>query len=279
VARRIISVFVLTLLVGILGFSIVMMIKYYPDYKDEKEQKDTQKTMNQTTEKITPTAKPVQKPDFISPTPTPSPTPVPIKDYSEEFYISRISEDILERISGKSYPEDAEISIDDLRWVHVAHYGFDGKIHEGELIVNKAIAHDVKEIFAELFEIEYPIEKIRLIDEYDAVDEASMEDNNSSAFCYRTIAESKTISNHAYGLAIDINPLYNPYVYKRKDGTQFLQPENAEEYVDRDADNPYYIKKDDDCYNIFISHGFTWGGEWSGKKDYQHFEKEIEKKK
>ena len=278
-AKRIISVFVLTLLVGILGFSIVMMVKYYKEAEAEKSQEDTPKTMNKGNEKNIVTTAPEKKPDLVSPTPTPSPTPAPVKDYSQDFYISRISEELLERITGKSLPEDADISTDDLRWVHVAHYGFDGEIHEGELIVNKAVAHDVKEIFAELFEIEYPIEKIRLIDEYDAVDEASMEDNNSSAFCYRTIAESSTLSNHALGLAIDINPLYNPYVYKRKDGTLFLQPENAEEYMDRDADNPYYIRKDDDCYNIFISHGFTWGGDWSGKKDYQHFEKEIEKKK
>ena len=102
-----------------------------------------------------------------------------------------------------------------------------------------------------------------------------MEDNNSSAFCYRTIAESTTLSNHALGLAIDINTLYNPYVYERSDGSTFLQPENAGDYVDRDQDNPYFIKKDDACYQIFINHGFTWGGDWKSKKDYQHFEKEI----
>ena len=180
------------------------------------------------------------------------------------------------RITGKSFPEDADISIDDLRYVHVMHYGFDGEVHEGELIVNAAIAQDVVDIFKELFEAEYPIEKIRLIDEYDANDEASMEDNNSSAFCYGTIAETSTLSNHAKGLAIDINPLYNPYVYTRKDGTLFLQPENAEAYVDRDQEDSRFIKKDDICYNIFIAHGFTWGGDWDSKKDYQHFEKTIE---
>ena len=272
-AKRIIYIFVLTLLTGLLVFSIMMMVKYYKESTAENENKPTAAV----TENVpgTPTPSPTEPPSFVTPTPTPVPSATPIVDYSKEFYMTRISDDIFERINGKSYPEDATISLDDLRWLHVMHYGFDGEVHEGELIVNHAIAHDTLEIFRELFDIKYPIEKIRLIDEYDANDEASREDNNSSAFCYRTIAESTTLSNHALGLAIDINTLYNPYVYERSDGSTFLQPENAGDYVDRDQDNPYFIKKDDACYQIFINHGFTWGGDWKSKKDYQHFEKEI----
>ena len=258
-----------------------MMIELYKD-KEASEQQDSVLQKTDTADTVTsvpvPTKETVKEtiPDFLSPTPTVSPTPVPVRDYSKEFYLTRITEEILTRIKGKSYPEGASISIDDLRWCHILHYGFDGEIHEGELIVNKEIAHDILEIFRELFDIKYEIEKVRLIDEYNAEDEASMEDNNSSAFCYRPIAESATLSNHAKGLAIDINPLYNPYVYTRKDGSLFLQPENAGEYVDRDREDPRYIKKDDVCYNIFIAHGFTWGGDWSTKKDYQHFEKELQ---
>ena len=274
VAKRILYIFILTLLTGVLIFSIMMMVKYYKETTAENDNKPTSTVVANTPG--TPTPTPTEAPSFVTPTPTPIPSPTPIIDYSGEFYMTRISDDIYERIKGKSYPEDATISIDDLRWLHVMHYGFDGEIHEGEIIVNHAVAHDVLDIFRELFDAEYPIEKIRLIDEYNAEDEASMEDNNSSAFCYRTIAESSTLSNHALGLAIDINPLYNPYVYERKDGTLFLQPENAGEYVDRELDNPYYIKKDDVCYKIFTEHGFTWGGDWNTKKDYQHFEKEIE---
>jgi len=273
VAKRILYIFILTLLTGLLIFSIMMMVKYYKEATAENDNKTP--TTKQEAVPGTPTPTPTQAPSFVTPTPTPIPTPSPIIDYTEEFYMTRITLEIMERIEGKSYPEGATIDVEDLRWLHVMHYGFDGEIHEGELIVNREVAHDVLEIFRELFAIKYPIEKIRLIDEYDAEDEASMEDNNSSAFCYRTIAESDTLSNHALGLAIDINPLYNPYVYTRKDGTTFLQPENAEEYVDRELENPYYIKKDDDCYRIFTEHGFTWGGEWKGKKDYQHFEKAI----
>ena len=272
VAKRIFYIFILTLLSGLLVFSIIMMVKYY---KESNAENNNNKQPESMVEIGTPTPTPTEAPSFVSPTPTPIPSPTPVIDYTDDFYMTRITEDILKRIEDKSYPEGATISIDDLRWLHVMHYGFDGEVHEGELIVNHEVAHDVLEIFKELFEIKYPIEKIRLIDEYNAEDEASMEDNNSSAFCYRTIAESDTLSNHAKGLAIDINPLYNPYVYERKDGSLFLQPENAGDYVDRDADNPYYIKKDDACYQIFINHGFTWGGDWKSKKDYQHFEREL----
>ena len=249
-----------------------MMIKYY---KEATAENGGTPDSSLTEALGTPTPSPTEAPSFVTPTPTPIPTPTTVIDYSDQFYMTRITADILKRIEGKSYPEGATISIDDLRWLHVMHYGFDGEIHEGELIVNHAIAHDVLEIFRELFDIKYQIEKIRLIDEYNAEDEASMEDNNSSAFCYRTIAESTTLSNHALGLAIDINPLYNPYVYERKDGSLFLQPENAGDYVDREKDDPRYIKQGDAIYEIFINHGFTWGGDWKSKKDYQHFEKEI----
>ncbi|TAH67363.1 MAG: M15 family peptidase, partial [Anaerolineaceae bacterium] len=152
--------------------------------------------------------------------------------------------------------------------------GFDGLTHIGEMIVNKAIAEDVLAIFRELYNLEYPIEKMLLIDEYDADDLKSMADNNSSSFNYRFVEGTSRRSVHSDGLAIDINPLYNPYVRTRDDKLEIL-PENATEYVDRDKDNIYYIKKDDPIYNAFVSRGFTWGGEWKNSKDYQHFEKKI----
>ena len=269
-AKKILYIFILTVLAGVLIFSTVMMIKYFNEAAEEEKEMENNPMLNPVTGTPTPTEIPA------TPTPSPSPTPVPEKNYDEEFYMSEITDEIFERIKGKSYPEGATVSLDDLRWCHVVHYGFDGEIHEGEIIVNKAIAEDTLEIFKELFDIKYEIEKIRLIDEYDADDERSMEDNNSSSFCYRTIAETTVLSNHALGLAIDINTLYNPYVYTRKDGTLFLQPENAADYVDREKENPHFIKNGDECYNIFIAHGFTWGGDWNTKKDYQHFEKSID---
>ena len=111
------------------------------------------------------------------------------------------------------------------------------------------------------------------IDEYGADDELSMRANNSSSFCYRVIAGSTRLSNHAKGRAVDLNPLYNPYV-KTSNGKTVIQPSNAGPYLDRSADIPYKIDENDAAYKLFIAHGFTWGGSWTSLKDYQHFEKE-----
>jgi hypothetical protein len=111
-----------------------------------------------------------------------------------------------------------------------------------------------------------------LVDEYDADDNTSMAANNTSSFNYRNVDGTDHLSLHSYGLAIDINPLYNPYV-REMDGKTVITPENGAEYADRELDCPYYIKKGDPIYEIFIEHGFTWGGEWKNQKDYQHFQK------
>lgn len=191
------------------------------------------------------------------------------------FYSQELNQDIIDRITGKSYKEDCDVPYSDLRYIRVLHIGFDGKTRIGELIVNKAIAQDVIDIFRELYSISYPIEKMILIDEYDADDIKSMADNNTSAFNFRFIEGTKKRSVHSDGLAIDINPLYNPYV-RTRDGKLEILPENAGEYADRTKDNIYYIKKDDPCYRAFTDRGFTWGGEWKNSKDYQHFEKKID---
>jgi hypothetical protein len=115
------------------------------------------------------------------------------------------------------------------------------------------------------------IEKIRLVDEYDADDELSMEDNNSSAFNFRFISHTTRVSKHGLGLAVDINTLYNPYT-KVVDGVRIVEPITGEPYLDREADFPCKIDHDDLCYRLFIEHGFEWGGDWEDRKDYQHFE-------
>lgn len=193
----------------------------------------------------------------------------------EAFYYTELSEELKARITGKSYPDTEEavqISYEDLAYVHVLHYDFNMEVQEGELICNQAIAQDLTEIFYELYESGYPIEKICLIDAYDADDEASMADNNTSCFNYRTVPGRTKLSNHAYGYAIDINPLYNPYV-RTRDGQMLVSPDNAGPYVDRSADFAHKIDREDVCYQIFTEHGFDWGGAWKSSKDYQHFEK------
>lgn len=191
------------------------------------------------------------------------------------FYSKELDQGIIDRITGKSYKEDCDVPYSDLRYIRVLHTDFDGQTRIGEMIVNKAIAQDVADIFKELYSISYPIEKMLLIDEYDADDLKSMADNNTSAFNFRFIEGTKKRSVHSDGLAIDINPLYNPFIRTRDNKTEIL-PENAAEYADRTKDNIYYINKDDPCYKAFTSRGFTWGGEWKNSKDYQHFEKKID---
>lgn len=191
------------------------------------------------------------------------------------FYYESINEDIFLRIKEKSFGKDCTVSKDSLRYVRVLHYGFDQNVYVGELIVDKRIAQDMVDIFSELFQAAYPIEKMVLIDNYNADDEQSMSDNNTSCFNFRVIAGSSQLSNHALGLAIDINPLYNPYVRKQGE-TEIVSPEKGNEFIDRTKDNQYFIKKDDICYKAFVSRGFIWGGEWNTVKDYQHFEKKLD---
>lgn len=191
-----------------------------------------------------------------------------------DFYISEIPDDIFAKMQGKSYKEDCTVPREDLRYVHVRHMGFDGEAKDGELVVNKAIADDVLAIFEELYKADYPIEKVRLVDEYDADDEASMSDNNSSAFNFRFISHTTRISRHGLGMAVDINTRYNPYV-KTVDGKLSIEPANGADYVDRSKDFPHKIDHEDLCYKLFKEHGFTWGGDWTHSKDYQHFERDY----
>lgn len=190
------------------------------------------------------------------------------------FYSTEISSEIQERIAGISYQENDTIALADLRYIRVLYYGFDGETHIGELIVNQSIEADILEIMKELYENQYPIEKMVLIDEYDADDENSMADNNTSAFNYRSINGSTKLSKHSLGFAIDINPRYNPCV-RTIDGELSVEPANGSPYADRTQEFPYKIDENDLCYRLFTKHGFTWGGSWNSLKDYQHFEKDI----
>jgi len=188
------------------------------------------------------------------------------------FYSSEISTDIFARMDGKSYKEECTVPLSDLRYLRVLYYGFDSCVHTGELVVNKKIAPDITEIFRALYDARYPIGKMVLVDEYNADDNASMADNNTSSFNYRTVNGSSTLSKHAQGLAIDINPLYNPWIYTL-DGKTVIDPPAGEQFADRTLDNVYYLDHYDLCYKLFIAHGFTWGGDWKSSKDYQHFQK------
>lgn len=199
---------------------------------------------------------------------------------ADGFYYEPVSDNLRRYMTGISYPaaqeeESAppEITFAELRYVHILHYDFEGNSTEGELICNEFIAQDLAEIFHELYRNEYRLEKVQLIDEYDGNDNASMEDNNTSCFNYRPVEGSTQLSKHAFGLAVDINPLYNPYITYAKDGSENILPVSASNYADRSINFPYKIDENDLCYKLFLQHGFTWGGNWNNVKDYQHFQK------
>ena len=188
-----------------------------------------------------------------------------------DFQISEINDEIFSRIAGKSYKVNCPIPLSELRYLEILHKDLTGKILRGEMICNVKIADDVLEIFKKLFAASYPIEKVRLIDEYNADDELSMRDNNSSSFNFRFVSFTNRISLHGYGLAVDINPLYNPYI-KTVDGKKIIAPDNSVDFEDREKNFPYKIVQDDLCCKLFREKNFLWGGDcWDDEKDYQHF--------
>lgn len=224
------------------------------------------------------------------PSPSPSPTPVqttqpeatptPVEkgkvEIAQGFYYMELNDEIKARITGMSYPaegSDCEISFDDLRYIKLKHYDFDGNVKDGELIVNKKLAKEVTKIFYELYKAEYPMTSVKLVDDFGqpADDTLSMEANNTSAFCYRTVFGGGHLSRHSYGAAIDISPLYNPYLDNGR-----IAPATGAQYADRTKDFPGKIDHKDAAYKLFKKYGWEWGGDWSGKdKDYQHFSKDL----
>ncbi len=200
---------------------------------------------------------------------------------AQDFVVNELSDSIFALISGKSYAKNCTTPRSELRYLRVLHYDEQNRVQTGELICNKAIANDLIDIFKELYRQHYVIARMRLIDHYDADDQKSMTDNNTSCFNFRFVSGTKTVSKHGKGLAIDINPLYNPYVRVRN-GKTLVEPLAGQSYAtNRDSKKKQgklkgasqIIDRNDLCYRLFIQHGFRWGGAWRSSKDYQHFEK------
>lgn len=190
----------------------------------------------------------------------------------EIFESSEIPVEVARRMEGKSYGAGCPVKMSDLRYLRLSHYDFEGNVKTGEMVCHKDVADALVKVFKKLYDVKYPIERMELIDEYDGNDEASMRANNTSCFNYRTVAGSRKLSRHAYGKAVDLNPLYNPYVRVRANGSLYIQPSTAGNYVKRDKrTNPYMINRADAAYKAFTEAGFKWGGNWRRYKDYQHF--------
>ena len=189
------------------------------------------------------------------------------------FSVNAIPDSIFALMKGRSFKSDCTVPRSSLRYILCLHRDDGGRSIVGEMVVNKAIAKDVLEIFRQLYEAGYPIERMRLIDYWDADDERAMTANNSSSFNFRFISHTNKVSKHGMGMAIDINPLYNPYTKTLADGKTIVEPAAGKPYLDRQRTYKYKIERGDLCFRLFRKYGFHWGGDWQSVKDYQHFEK------
>ena len=170
-----------------------------------------------------------------------------------------------EAVAGSAAPKEI---IDALELIDVDYHSFDERLHRGQLLVHRSVATETREIFTELLSLSFPILKVVPIVHYDWNDDASMEDNNSSAFNYRTVFGTDTLSNHSFGLAIDINPFLNPY--EQSDGK--IVPTGSVYDVTR----PGTFLPESASVRAFTARGWDWGGFWT-RKDWQHFAKPTRK--
>ncbi|MCH9707885.1 MAG: M15 family metallopeptidase [Actinomycetia bacterium] len=171
---------------------------------------------------------------------------------------------------GASWRPGCPVGPEQLRRVEVNHIGFDGQTRRGALIVNRDLVPEVISVFEQLYELRYPIEKIQTVEQYPgAEDELSMQDNNTSGFNCRGIPGTDNWSQHAYGRAIDVNPLLNPFI----DSAGRFEPANAAAYLDRSRIDPGLLHPGDPAVRAFTDRGWQWGGDWTTPIDYQHFER------
>jgi hypothetical protein len=173
------------------------------------------------------------------------------------------------RMRQHSWREGCPTPIADLAYVRLSHYGYDGTVHEGELVVHKDLASEVLAIFEALFDRHFAVEKMRIIDDYQGDDDASMADNNTSAFNCRFVAGRPGVySKHSHGRAIDINPRTNPMV-----AGGVVSPPAGSEFLNRKKKVPGILRTGDRAVREFTRRGWMWGGAWNSMRDYQHFER------
>lgn len=183
-----------------------------------------------------------------------------------KFEIRDIPLDIQNKmIEKKVWSSECIIPLKKLKLLNLTHYNFDNRIEVGQMVVHSSKADSVITIFQELFALKFPIHTIRLIDEFEGDDELSMKANNSSCFNFRKIAGSDRLSLHAYGLAIDINPIQNPFIQKGN-----ISPTSGKNFINRSNIKAGMVEP---IVKVFFKYGFTeWGGNWQEPIDYHHFQ-------
>lgn len=184
-----------------------------------------------------------------------------------EAKISRITGAVRERITGSSWHRGCPVPRRKLRLIRATYWDFDREVERGPLIVHKREKHEMVKALRALFETRFRIRKMHLVDRYGADDHRSMNADNTSAFNCRFVAGTNRWSEHAYGRAIDINPIENPYVTP----SGHVSPPAGRPYADRSRREKGMVHHGDDAWDAFRDVGWEWGGDWSGTKDYQHF--------
>lgn len=174
-----------------------------------------------------------------------------------------VPDDVLDR---STWTADCPVQPEDLAYVTVSHFGFDGRLHTGELIVNRSVADGIVDVFRLLWEAQYPIEEMRVVAAPELELPPTGDGNNTTAFVCRAATGGSQWSQHAYGLAIDINPFHNPYLKG-----DLVLPELATYYVDRELGGAGMIERDGAVTDAFQALGWGWGGNWSSLKDWMHF--------
>ena len=178
-----------------------------------------------------------------------------------------ISPPLRERMTGVSWHRGCPVGLDRLRLLRVTHWGFDGEVHRGRLVVHRDSARPMLRTMGELYRLRFPIRRMRLVDAYGADDRRSMAADNTSAFNCRFVAGTDRWSEHAFGHAIDVNPIENPYVT----GDGRVSPPAGAPYVDRSQRVTGLIHRKGPVVAAFGRTDWEWGGNWSWPKDYQHF--------
>jgi hypothetical protein len=171
-----------------------------------------------------------------------------------------------EQMNGVSWRKGCPVSLRDLRLLTVQHWGFDGKVRTGRLIVHEDVSRHLVDVFRELYAAHFPIRRMVPVDAYGGSDFRSIEADNTSAFNCRYVDGATRWSEHAYGRAIDVNPIENPYVSGGRTSHAASRP-----YLDRAHHRPGMAYEGGALVRAFDAIGWGWGGRWTSAQDYQHF--------
>jgi hypothetical protein len=180
--------------------------------------------------------------------------------------ISPVDARLEKRMTGVSWKPGCPVALGDLRLLRVSHWDFEGRTRTGKLVVHRDVAQELVGAFRDLYAVRFPIRRMWLVDAFGGSDFASIEADNTSAFNCRFVEGTRRWSNHAYGTAIDVNPIENPYVSGGRTAHRASRP-----YVSRTPRRPGMAYEGGALVRAFDRIGWGWGGRWTSVKDYQHF--------